>query len=168
MKENIIIDHIHQNVLGKINIPYIDVVVHKGHKEIFRYGASQKGDYTGKENLFMFSCTKPLTVACAMKLIEDGKLSLTDNVEDIIPSFKNIYMLNDKGEKITPPVKMTVKNLLTMTGGVTYSQDYFKVAETVEYNENNATEKIVDSFVKVPLAFCPGERFQYSFCHDIF
>ena len=167
MGKEVVINHINENVLGKINIPYFDVAVFKGSKEVFRYGASKKGDYTGKENLFMFSCTKPLTVACAMKLIEDGKLSLEDKLEDIIPAYKNQCVLNEKGEKVAPDVRITVKHLLTMTAGFTYGKEYDEVAFNTPIEKGRETLSIVEAFAQVPLNFCPGTKFRYSLCHDV-
>ena len=167
MNKEILINHINENVLGKIQIPYIDVVAYKGYEEVFRYGASKKGDYTGKEDLLMFSCTKPLTVACAMKLIEDGKLSLDQKLEDIIPAFKQSFMLDETGNKIPTPVKITVKHLLTMTAGFTYGKEYDEVAFNEPIKKGRETLSIVEAFAKVPLNFCPGTKFRYSLCHDV-
>ena len=167
MNKEILINHINENVLGKIQIPYIDVVAYKDYEEVFRYGASKKGDYTGKEELLMFSCTKPLTVACAMKLIEDGKLSLEQKVEEILPAYKNVFTLNDNNEKIAPTVTMTVKHLLTMTAGLTYGKEYEEVITGLNIEKGKETLEIVNAFAQVPLKSCPGEKFRYSYCHDV-
>ena len=39
---------------------------------------------TGKENIFLFSCTKPMTVACVLHLVEEEKLSLDDDIIEFL------------------------------------------------------------------------------------
>lgn len=99
-------------------IPYLDILVQKEHKTLFRYLRDKDGQATEKTQLFLYSCTKPLTVACAMKLIEDGKLSLNDEVAKFLPEYGNAFLLGENGEKRPTENKMTVRHLLTMTGGV--------------------------------------------------
>ena len=55
-------------------IPYLDVICYQAHKEVFRCVLGDKA--TGKEQLYMYSCGKPITVTAALKLVESGKLSL--------------------------------------------------------------------------------------------
>ena len=66
-------------IQGK-NIPYLDILVKKEHKTVLRCYDSYEQNATGKENIFLFSCTKPMTVACVLHLVEEGKLSLDDEV----------------------------------------------------------------------------------------
>ena len=62
----------------EINIPYLDVICYQNHKEVFRYCSGEKS--TGKEQLYMYSCGKPITVVAALRLIEEGQLLLDDKV----------------------------------------------------------------------------------------
>jgi len=53
------------------------------------------------------SVTKPVTTSAAMRLVEEGRLSLDDRVADIVPEFGN------RGKKA-----ITVRHLLTHTSGL--------------------------------------------------
>ena len=144
-------------------IPYIDILVKKEHQTLLRYYDSREKNVTGKENVFLFSCTKPMTVACALRLVEEGKLSLDDEVAKYLPAYANTFLKN--GEKSKK--KMTIRHLFTMTGGLSYRLPQGVKDFLVETQSKAGTIEIVSQFVKEPLQFEPGERFEYSFCHDV-
>lgn len=149
-------------------IPYIDFYMSVGHECVFRYYASKDGKATGKEMLNLFSATKPVTVCCAMRLIEEGKLSLGDAVEKYIPEYANAYLLDEKGGKVTPKKKMTVEHLFTMSAGLsyaTYGEPYRSLIKAA--GEKATTQEIFGALATAPLLFEPGARFEYSLCHDL-
>lgn len=149
------------------NLPYIDVYAVKGGKPVYRYFTG-KNSVNGNEKLAMFSCTKPLTVVCAMKLIEQGKLSLTDKVSKYIPNFKNAYLINEKGEKVKPKQEITVYNLFTMSSGLDYerqTEDILKLQR--EKYETATTVDVCSTLVNRPLHFEPSTSFLYSMSHDV-
>ena len=146
-------------------IPYLDVIAYKEHEEIYRY-YNAKGGSDGKEKLFMYSCTKPVTVATAIKLVEDGRLDLETPVEQIIPAFRDVY-LEENGVRRAPKTKPTVRHLFTMTAGLTYNRAMYPMAEAYENRgDKTPTLAIVESLTKAPLMSEPGETFRYSLCHD--
>lgn len=67
-----------KNLGAETGVPYLDVICYREHKEIFRYCSGEKA--VGKERLYMYSCGKPITVVTALRLLEEGKLSLDDKV----------------------------------------------------------------------------------------
>ena len=105
--------------LGAKGIPYFDICVSKGGEELFRYTYGE--ETTGKELLYIFSMSKPLTVVGAMKLVEAGKLGLDDPVEKYLPEYAHTFLENEKGERIPTKQKMTIRHLFTMSGGLTYN-----------------------------------------------
>lgn len=152
-----------QELIEQKDIPYLDFSLSVADKEVFRFYAGKDGA-TGKEKLFLWSCTKPLTVVGAMKLVEEGKLSLDDEVSKYIPEFNSTFLSNGEPTK----KKMTVRHLLTMSGGLTYNMDTPPIKALRERTGNTAsTREIVAKFVETPLLFEPGERFEYSLCHDV-
>lgn len=145
------------------NIPYIDIILKKEHQTLFRYYRGQNKEVTGKENLFLFSCTKPMTVACVLRLAEEGKISLDDEVSKYLPAYADTFLKN--GEKTVNQI--TIRHLLTMTGGLSYRLPQ-SVQELLETSKGKAnTLDVVSQFVKEPLQREPGECFEYSFCHDV-
>ena len=149
-------------------IPYLDFYMSVGHECVFRYYVAKDGNATGKEMLNLFSATKPVTVCCAMRLIEEGKLSLDDEVEKYIPEYANAYLLDEKGDKLSPKTKMTVEQLFTMSAGLSYGafvEPYRSLIKNA--GEKATTTEILGALASAPLLFEPGARFEYSLCHDL-
>ena len=145
-------------------LPYFDVSVHCGYDTVWRYFDGVNGGITGKEQILLYSCTKPMTVVCAMGLVEKGLLHLDDLVEKYLPAYADTFLLNEKGEKVPTKNKMTIWHLFTMSGGLTYDM-FTEPLEEIKRRGGN-TFDFCQGFVKTPLSFEPGTRFQYSLCHD--
>ena len=151
--------------LVESGIPYIDVICHKDGLPVVREVAG-KG-VRGDEKLFIFSCTKPVTAALMMHLIEEGKLSLDDLVEKYIPEFRDVHLVVDGVEK-SPKMKPTIYNLVTMTAGITYNLAGYPFKEAVaNRGERSVTVAAMSAIPSVPLAREVGEQFEYSLCHDV-
>lgn len=146
-------------------IPYIDVICYRDGELICREMAGE--GVRGDEKLFIYSCTKPITAAVMMRLIEEGKLSLDDLVEKYIPEFADVYLLED-GVRKAPKMKPKVSNLITMTAGITYNLNGYPFAEAVKNRgERSVTVAAMSAIPSMPLAREVGERFDYSLCHDV-
>ncbi len=149
-------------------VPYLDVAVYREHRELFRHYAGLS-PVSGKELLYMYSCTKPMTVTCAMRLIEEGRLHLSDRVGDILPAFRGAHLRDGEGNERPPREAPTVRHLLTMSVGLCYDGGrYYPIARALEERgERTPTRAVIDCLPESPLLFEPGERFQYSLCHDV-
>jgi CubicO group peptidase (beta-lactamase class C family) len=69
------------------------------------------------------SQTKALTSVAALTLVEEGKLSLSDQVGRYIPSFAKtrVAVRNETGTSIVPAKRpITIRDLLTHTAGISY------------------------------------------------
>jgi CubicO group peptidase (beta-lactamase class C family) len=77
------------------------------------------------DSLFrIYSMTKPVTGMAAMLLIEEGKLTLDQNIADILPAFANPQVMIDPAKSLDAcPAKapITIRNLLTHTAGLGYN-----------------------------------------------
>jgi len=72
----------------------------------------------------IYSMTKPVTGVAAAVLIEDGKLRLDQPVADFFPAYANAQVAIDPAKSLDArPARnpMTVRHLLTHTGGLTYT-----------------------------------------------
>ena len=113
----------------------------------------------------MYSMTKVMTVVCALSLWEKGLLDLEAPVSEYIPEYTKLSV-NDNGKIRAARKTMTVRNLFTMTSGLTYLYEYgektpdclLKDLDTVSFAKALAT---------LPLSFEPGQRFNYSLSHDV-
>ena len=85
------------------------------------------------------SLTKMFTSTLILQLLEAGKVKLTDRINAYLPQFEN-------GDKIT------IKNLLSHTSGI---------RGTTKPNDITLYQ-MVNGFKQEPLAFKPGERFEYN------
>lgn len=149
-----------------VGLPYIDVICQKGHNTIFRYTSGR--NVTGKEQLYMYSCGKVITVTAALRLVEEGKLSLDDKVCKYLPEIANAFVLNEDKVKKVVGGQMTIRHLFTMTAGFTYdlwTQPILELAQ--KSNGQGILRDFIPKFIETPLSFIPGSCFQYSLCHDV-
>ena len=112
---------------------------------------------------YIYSATKVLTCISALRLIEEGKLSLDDPVSKYIPEFADAKVKRKDGS-ITPAEKiMTVEHLFLMTGGMTYERNQ----EKIDAAPDKSTVGLAREMAKEPLVFEPGTHYKYSLCHDM-
>lgn len=153
-------------------VPGADCIVYKDHEEIYRHMVGTSDiDYSkkidGSELYLMFSMTKVQTMTAFMQLVEQGKLSLEDEVGDYLPAYKN---LNVKENGTVRPAKnpLKLKFLVSMQSGLDYDLDRPGIKRVMaEKGDKATTREFVDAFVETPLNFEPGEHFTYSLSHDV-
>ncbi|MBA3069253.1 MAG: beta-lactamase family protein [Hyphomonas sp.] len=95
---------------------------------------------------YVGSITKPFTGLAANLLIEEGALSLSDTVGQILPGYQGA------GSTVT------VAQLLSQTSGIPDYVDAAVSASFIPYSR----EDVLALFSGKPLVFTPGERWQYS------
>lgn len=152
-------------------IPGGDYLVMQDHKPLLRvtvgYADMEHTAPLPKDAAYyIYSCTKPVTAAAAMQLIENGKLSLDDKVSRYLPEFADCTARRD-GTTVPAGDLLTVRHLLTMTGGFDYDLMRPNVRELIAENPEATTREIVRALAARPLCFLPGEQYQYSLCHDV-
>lgn len=132
------------------------------------YADQEKTRPTAPDDIYyIYSCTKPVTVAAAMQLVEQGKLGLDDPVCRYLPEHADAYYLQD-GKPVTVGETMTVRHLFTMSAGLDYDLTSEPIRTAQErYGSGITTRQMVAAFVQKPLLFKPGTQMQYSFCHDV-
>ncbi|WP_289660082.1 serine hydrolase [Flavobacterium panacagri] len=95
------------------------------------------------------SITKQFTAVAILQLVEQGKISLKDNLQKFIPDYPS-YSQN-----------ITIENLLTHTSGI---KDYMQIDYQEPYLERRdfKPKELIDLFKNVPLEFDPGTKYKYS------
>lgn len=117
----------------------------------------------------IYSMTKPITSLAIMMLAEEGLLLLSDPVSRFIPAFATLRVGADRAPMRREP---TVQDLLRHTSGLVYGHygetpvhhAYREAAIGLRGDDNAA---FVDKLATVPLAFQPGESFEYGVSTDV-
>jgi len=110
------------------------------------------------------SCTKAITTAAAMQLVEKGAIGLDDPLGPIIPALAHPRVLKGydaAGMPITRPARtpLTLRHLLTHMSGLAY--DFFSPELTAYLRAVDQSVAIGDT-PDYPLIFEPGEGWQYG------
>ncbi|MFZ5831210.1 MAG: serine hydrolase domain-containing protein [Planctomycetota bacterium] len=108
------------------------------------------------------SMTKPMTALGIMILIDEGKLSIDDEVEKYLPEFQG-QMLVESREKdrvvlVKPSRKITIKDLLTHTSGLGPAPPGLK--DLYQKRDRTLAEGVM-AFSQQPLVFEPGTKWAY-------
>ena len=153
------------------NNPGCDIMIQQDDRTVYRkqFGYSSIQNRTpvnGTEHYRLYSCTKLLTVVGALRLVESKHLSMDAPVSDYIPAFKKAFLLKN-GITTSDIPTMTVRHLFTMTAGFDYQMDKPPFVKLFSGNRKVSLHEFADASIQSPLLFAPGERFQYSICHDI-
>ncbi len=163
---HIIKNYVDDVIINQKKIPYFDILVKKGHDTVYRYFNNLDGNATGKEKLYMYSCSKVITAVATMMLIERGVIRLEDEVSKYLPSFNNTFLIKN-GEKVKNKNPVTIKHLLTMSSGLDYNFNSKFIKQRFIDQPTSTVSDISEEIVKMPLNFEPGEMFKYGLSHDV-
>lgn len=150
-----VIDAVHQAMQQQVESGAIVgavTLVGRGNKVVHRDAVGLANIEKNREmkpwNLFAIaSMTKPVTATAVMILQDEGKLSVDDKVTKYLPEFASLKL------KDGTPVKrdITIRDCLTHTAGLAGSQVF-----------DGTLAEGVQEIASRPLAFQPGEKWQYS------
>lgn len=154
-----------------IGIPGIDFVVYKDGKCIYRYMRGTSSDdgtpIKGNEKYNVYSCSKLITCVAALKLWEEGRFDLYDEVATVLPEYKSMTVL-ENGTVRPAKAPMLIKHLFTMQSGLTYDTVSPSIRRVIEETNGRApTREIIRALAQEPLAFDPGTQYLYSLSHDV-
>lgn len=119
------------------------------------------------------SMTKPVTVAAAMALAEEGKLSLSDPVTRWLPEFASMRVLADPTGPLdaTVPARrpITIDDLMTHRSGLAYA---FSVTGPIsrayaQVSLRQEQDQWLADVAALPLVHQPGERLTYSHATEV-
>lgn len=159
--------------LVAMGIPGNAAVVYKDRKKVFEYASGfsciEAGEsFDTKTLLNIYSCSKVVTVVAALQLYEQGKFLLSDPLSEYIPEFSKMYVKDKNGNITEAQNPITIQNLFTMTSGFTYntSTPAFEKAREITDGKMD-TLKVIKCLAGEPLAFHPGEHWNYGLSHDV-
>ena len=163
--------------LEALGIPSVDCIISRNHEIIYRHmngtvDFEHKKPVSKDQLYIMFSMTKIQTMTAIMQLVEQGKISLEDEVSKYLPAYKNLLVeeKDENGNVTVVPAKtpLKIKYLLSMQSGLDYDLERPGIKRVLsEKGMQATTREIVDAFVETPLKFHPGTHFMYSLSHDV-
>lgn len=153
-------------------IPGADCSVCYKGKEILRYqagfsDAEKQIPISQNQIYYLYSATKVITCTSALLLYEKGRLPLEERLSYYFPEFKEMFIKGKNGLKKAERL-ITIRDLFCMTAGFHYDVDcrtFQKIKK--ETNGKCPTGETIKAFAGEPLDFEPGQRWQYSLCHDV-
>ncbi|HYE27447.1 MAG TPA: serine hydrolase domain-containing protein [Allosphingosinicella sp.] len=142
--------------------------------------ARATGEPLREDGLFRIaSMTKPVTSIAFMILLEEGRVTLDQPVETIIPEWKDLGVYDGGGAGVPfrtrPPERpMQMIDLLRHTSGLTYSFQH-RTNVDAAYRERKIEgwhgaydlDGFVAALAAIPLEFSPGAAWNYSVSTDV-
>lgn len=124
----------------------------------------------------IYSMSKPVTSVAVMMLVERGLFHLDAPISRFLPEFANCNALvagATELDQTEPCPSPTIHQLLVHTSGLTYSFNEGPLADAyldtkADFNKDaGGLERAVEKVAKLPLAFQPGARWEYSVSIDV-
>ncbi len=158
--------------LIELGVPSVDCIVYKDHEQIYRHmngtvDLAKTKKVEADQLYLMYSMTKVQTMTAFMQLVEQGKISLEDEVCAYLPAYKDIKVKTENGtEPLAHPLRL--RHLVSMQSGLDYDLTRPGIVRVLKEKGMAATTReLVDAFAETPLNFQPGTRFCYSLSHDV-
>ncbi|WBU64314.1 serine hydrolase domain-containing protein [Paracoccus aerodenitrificans] len=154
------------------------LMVCHGHQKPFRlcFGSRSQNvprDEVSEDTAFWIaSMTKPVVTVAAMRLIEDGKMTLHDAVTNYVPGFGSLGVMECDAGLVPLQRPVTVLDLMTHSSGLTYGafgdepihREYRRLC-AYDFQSDNAT--MASRLAQLPLLHQPGEVFEYGMSTDL-
>ena len=153
------IDTVLKSAIGPKGMPSVVAIVATRDKIVYQ-GAH--GDASLQSVYRIFSMTKPVTSVAAMQLVEKGQLDLDAPVTRYLPELGDLRILTGYDSTnqsiLRPPGRQpTVRQLLSHTAGYGYGI----------WDDLLAKYPNTGGFMKAPLLFEPGTKWQYGVSTDV-
>ena len=134
--------------------PVVDIAA--GHADIARSRP------LGKDAIYrIYSMTKPVVSAAALRLVGQGHARLDDPVALHLPALAGLQVLED-GRLREPRRAMTLRHLLTHTAGFAVEGEALRQREAADLERSASLADLVERLRGVPLERDPGTRFVYD------
>ena len=160
----------------------VGVLVYRNGREVLfsagGYRDAENKKPIEKDTIYrMYSMSKPITGAAAVLLASEGLIDLAADAAEYLPEFSE---QNTRENGVLRPVKrrMTVKDLLNMTSGVSYPSDedtagmmagkvFYEIDKRLYTDHPVTTREFSEMMAQNELSFDPGSSFRYGAGADI-
>ena len=169
------IDKVLQGAVDAGDVPHVAAIAADADGVFYEGAAGPRAagepDQVSTSTQFrIMSMTKMVATAVALQQVERGQLDLTAPVEEYVPAFGELPVLEgfdgDTPRLRTPASRATVKQLITHTAGLGY---WFWNADLVRYEAVTGLPNVVPGdrrALEAPLVADPGTRFEYGINTD--
>ena len=178
---NRITEHLDKNYIAPGKIAGCQTLVARhGHVAYFKslglMDRERRKPMTDDTVFRLYSMTKPITSVALMTLFEHGHFQLNDPVSRFIPAWRDhkVWVSGEGSsmETAVPARPMTMRHVLSHTGGLTYGATNHPVDRAyrevgVGRGTGETLSGFADKLAKVPLRYQPGERWMYSLSTDV-
>jgi CubicO group peptidase (beta-lactamase class C family) len=178
---NRITEHLEKNYIAPGKIAGCQTLVARhGHVAYFKsqglMDRERRKPLTDDTIFRLYSMTKPIASVALMTLFEQGHFQLNDPVSRFIPAWRDhkVWVSGEGAsmETTAPARPMTMRHVLSHTGGLTYGASNHPVDRVYrEVGVGRGTGETLAGFAeklaKVPLRYQPGQRWMYSLSSDV-
>ncbi len=121
--------------------------------------------------VWIASMTKAVTGACAMQLVEQGKLSLDGDIASVLPELGRVQVLEGFGADGKPVLRkpkraITLRHLLTHTAGYAYDMWNADIGRFMEATGTPGIISCQNAALGLPLIADPGDAWSYGISID--
>ena len=160
------------NDFPKRGLPEVDLAVTLNGEEVYRnlvgFSDAEKTKPASHDDLYwIYSTSKVITCTAAMRLVEEGKISLDDPVSKYLPAFQDLTVQQEDGSVKPAENVMTIEHLFLMAGGLDYDMQTPALVALAHRKPDASTAELCNEMARKPLHFEPGTHYLYSLCHDV-
>lgn len=164
------LDKLMDSMQARYGVPGCQVWVYYNHRIAHRYSAgfadeAKTRPVSERDLYILYSATKVITNVAMMRLVEQGKLGLEDELSRYLPEFSRMQVQTPEG--VRPAERaITIRDLSTMRAGLSYNLNtpYIQAARQAG---KRTTREMMTAIAEEPLLFEPSTHFNYSLCHDV-
>ena len=166
------ISDLHKRATDAGDVPGVVVAAGTADGPIFVGGSGVRDVTSGTPMtpdtvVWIASMTKAVTGACAMQLVEQGRLSLDEPIATVLPELARIQVLEgfapDGAPRLRPAQRpITLRHLLTHTSGCVYDSWNPEMTRYLAATGTPSILSCTNASLSVPLLFEPGDRWDYG------
>ena len=170
------IDKVLRQTVERGDVPGVVAAVTDRKRTVYEGAFGERGlgkgvPMTVDTVFYLASMTKPVTAACAMQLVEQGKLELDAPISRYVPDAKRLQVLegwDDKGQpRLRPPRReVTLRDLNTHSSGFAYNLWDANLDRYMRETKFPGLDTGREEAFYPPLMFDPGERWEYGISID--
>jgi CubicO group peptidase (beta-lactamase class C family) len=153
--------------------------------DAYGYLDGKKEKPMSKDAIFCIaSMSKPIVIAAAMMMVEQGKFNLNDPIFMYLPEFKDMKVEVQKKdaegnityETVPAARPILIQDLMRHTSGITYDfvgarseniAKAYKEADLWGAKGDLTSDEFIKRLAQIPLAFQPGTTFEYGMSVEV-